>query len=350
VTATAGRTWALDPFPRASPDLAALLERPGTVAVLLAGSRDPNAKVTIALLDRFGPDLVLKVPTTPVAADAVRREGGLLVELRERRLGELAGTLPGPLGYLPVGGLPALVTTALPGTPMSVRYHAWRHTARPRTVRADFAAAGCWLARLHSATAGPAEPVTLLADALDACAGRFPEPGVALRRRLDGVAARLARYTTPRTVVHGDYWFGNLLVDRDLVVGVIDWESGDLSGEPLRDVVRFAVSYALYLDRHTRPGRPASGHQGLVARGWGAGLAYAVAGTGWFPDLLRDYLGCALRRLGLPADLWRDLLLAGIADVAATADHPEFARDHLNLLVRLAAPDLLRHCPTKPVP
>jgi len=32
-------------------------------------------------------------------------------------------------------------------------------------------------------------------------------------------------------------------------------------------------------------------------------------------------------------------VLAGIADVAATADHPDFARDHLELLVRLTSPD-----------
>jgi Phosphotransferase enzyme family len=337
MTATVGGPWTQDPYLRSSPDLTALLERPGMAAVQLAGSRDPNAKVTVALFDRFGPDLILKAPTTPAAEEVVRREGAVLAALRDRPLGALAGTVPRPLGHVSVGGLLSLVTTALPGTPMSVRYHAWRHTARPHTVRADFAAAGAWLARLQAATAGPAEPTTLLADALDACAGRFPQRAEALHRQLDMAAARLARHTTPRTVVHGDYWFGNLLVDRDQVVGVVDWESGELSGEPLRDVVRFAVSYALYLDRHTRSGRPVPGHKGLVACGWGAGLAHAVAGTGWFPDLVREYLGSALRRLGLPTDRWHDLLLAGIADVAATADHPDFAREHLDLLLRLAA-------------
>ena len=56
--------------------------------------------------------------------------------------------------------------------------------------------------------------------------------------------------------MHGDYWPGNLLLHRGRVSGVVDWEAGALAGEPLRDVVRFVLSYALYLDRHTRAGRP----------------------------------------------------------------------------------------------
>src|SRR5207247_9115574 len=104
----------------------------------------------------------------------------------------------------------------------------------------------------------------------------------------------------PRTVVHGDYWLGTLLVADDRVVGVVDWESGALVGEPLRDVARFAVSYALYLDRHTRPGQRVAGHRGkLRADGWGAGLAYAVTGDGWFPRGVRACLGRALHRLAL---------------------------------------------------
>ena len=125
--------------------------------------------------------------------------------------------------------------------------------------------------------------------------------------------------------MHGDYWFGNLLVDGDRVVGVVDWEAGALAGEPLRDVARFAVSYALYLDRHARPGRRVPGHPGLRADSWGVGIARAVAGEGWFGDLVREYVQAALGRLGRPESLWPDVLLAGVAEVAATADHDDFA-------------------------
>ncbi len=321
--------------------LADVLARPGTRTVLLAGSRDPNAKITLILLDDYGPAFVVKVPTTRQAAQVVRNEGYLLQALRDMPLGRLATTLPQPIGYLDADGLAAMVTNAIPGTPMTVRYHAWRHTARRRRVRADFGAASTWLADLQSRTAGRPAAVTLLGDSLDEIRSRFPDhPDLGrLRRTLGTAAARLAAYRTPRTVVHGDYWFGNLLLGRDSVVGVVDWESGATAGEPLRDVARFAVSYALYLDRHTRPGCRVAGHRGLRADAWGAGLAYAAAGTGWFPTLVRTYLGAALDRLGLPGGLAPDVLLAGIADVAATADHPDFACHHVDLLARIMPAD-----------
>jgi hypothetical protein len=319
--------------------LADVLARPGTRVVLLGGSRDPNAKVTLVLLDDHGPAFVVKAATTQAAAHVVRNEGYLLDGLAGIGLGSLAPTVPRALGYLSAEGLPALVTTALVGVPMSVRYHAWRHTARRRKVRADFAAAGAWLAGLQRRTAGRVAPITLLGDAMRSIEERFAgHPALPrLHARLDTSAAALSAHSTPRTVVHGDYWYGNLLTEGGRVVGVVDWESGSLVGEPLRDVARFAVSYALYLDRHVRPGRRVPGHRQLRADAWGAGLAYAVKGAGWFPGVVRGYVTDALNRLSLPTDLWRDVLLMGIADVAATADHPDFARAHVDLLAWLLA-------------
>jgi aminoglycoside phosphotransferase (APT) family kinase protein len=321
--------------------VAEVLARPGTRTVLLAGSRDPNAKLTLILLDGYGAAFVVKVPTTGESARVVQEEGELLEAVRRMPIGRLATTVPQPLGYLDAEDLPALVTNALAGTPMNVRYHAWRHTARRRRVRADFAAAGAWLAELQTRTAGRRAPVVLLDDALDRIGSRFADhPDLpALRSRLAGPADRLSHCATPRTVVHGDYWYGNLLVARERratrVVGVVDWEAGARSGEPLRDVARFAVSYALYLDRHVRPGHRVPGHRGLRADSWGAGLMHAARGTGWFGAVIREYLVAAAERLGLPGRIWPDIMLAGIADVAATADHPDFARDHVELLVRL---------------
>ena len=113
--------------------------------------------------------------------------------------------------------------------------------------------------------------------------------------------------------MHGDYWYGNLLVARQRrtqrVVGVVDWEAGALFGEPLRDVARFAVSYSLYLDRHVRPGHRIPGHRGLRADGWGAGLTHAVHGEGWYAALVRGYVTAAAERLGVPGGLWREILL-----------------------------------------
>jgi hypothetical protein len=35
--------------------------------------------------------------------------------------------------------------------------------------------------------------------------------------------------------------------------------------------------------------------------------------------------------------LWRDALLAGLAEVAATADHPDFAARHRDLVLQLVS-------------
>ena len=71
--------------------------------------------------------------------------------------------------------------------------------------------------------------------------------------------------------------------------------------------------------------------------GWGAGIRHAIAGQGWFGGLVRTFVTTALTRLGAPATLWREVLLAGLAEVAVTADHPDFAVRHRDLLLRLVS-------------
>jgi aminoglycoside phosphotransferase len=321
------------------PELRALLAAAGSSAVLLDGSKDPNSGVTVLVIPpgADGPRLAVKIATTDAAAAVIRGEARLLVELRQRRLHRVEDTLPRHEGVFDVDGMLAVAASVVPGVPMSTGYHAFRHIARPSKVRADFAAAQRWLAALHADSAAATTPVTLLDGVADRIAARWPDDpqGRALAAQIEPLAARLATATTPRTVVHGDFWAGNLLMTSGNVTGVVDWATGELSGEPLRDVVRFALSYSLYLDRHTRPGHRVAGHPGLRADGWGAGIRYAMAGQHWYGGVVRDYVTDALVRLGAPAQLWRDVLLAGLAEVAVTADHPDFAASHRDLLLRL---------------
>ena len=310
-------------------------------ALVIGMSRDPNAKLTVLLFPARteAPAFAVKLPTTAAAAEAVERERRLL-----EALGRLGGApafeaVPPVVGTVDVAGLPALVMGARPGTPMTTAYHRFRHTARPDAVRADFGMVAAWLSGFQAATAAPPSPIDLAAGAAARLRGRFgPTAGGDLLERLELLNDRLAATTTPRTAVHGDLWCGNLLVAGSAVSGVVDWEAGEERGEPLRDLVRFALAYALYLDRHTRPGRTVAGHPGLRRGDFGAGIAYALDGSGWFPELFREFLAGGLRRLGAPAYLWRDAALAGVAAVAAGADHDGFALAHLDLLRRLLVP------------
>jgi hypothetical protein len=240
-------------------------------------------------------------------------------------------------------GLPALVTTALPGTPMLVAYHRFRHTAHAPAVRTDFAAAAHWLAGFQEATAHGRGPLDLAPGVPEALATALAEENDGPARDaerllswLDAVRARLRRHQTVRTAVHGDYWPGNLLLDRGRLCGVVDWERFEPAGSPVRDLARFALGYSSYLDRHAcRRGR-VPGHPALRAGEPAGCLRYALDGSGWYPDLVRGYLARGLARLGLPRGCGRDAVLAEVAALAAEATDPAFRRRQLDILAALA--------------
>lgn len=327
--------------------LRAFLGAQGSATVLLDGSRDPNSGVTVLVIPpgADGPKLAVKIATTPAAAEVIGGEARLLVQLRSRRLRRVESTLPRHAGVFDADGMLAVAASVVPGVPMSTGYHAFRHIARPAAVRADFDAAARWLAALHADSAAAAAPISLLDGVVERVAARWPDDRAAhaFAAQVGPLAARLASAATPRTVVHGDFWAGNLLMTDGTVTGVVDWATGELSGEPLRDVARFALSYSLYLDRHTRPGRRVTGHPGLRAGGWGAGVEYAMNGSGWYPRLAQQFMTEALGAIGIAGSCWRDLLLAELAAIAAEADHADFAWQHLLLFRRLSRGS--RPCP-----
>lgn len=314
----------------------------GMETVVVALSKDPNAKVTLLLIPNGSgrPTLAVKVPTTRGAEATIHAERHVLEELQTRLPAAMSATVP-TLARLPSAqGQAALVTTALPGSPMRTRYHAWRHIASARAVGDDFMAVERWLARFQSTTAGASGPVDMENGNISILRSRFADdPNLdGIMARLDAIFDRLRTSKTPRTAVHGDFWFGNLLLVGTEISGVIDWESGSSWGEPVRDLVRFALTYALYLDRHSTPGHRVAGHRGLRAGTWGSGIEYAINGHGWFPNLFRGFVRNGLARLGADPGCWRDAVLAGLAEVAATADHLDFAWQHWQMFDRLSEP------------
>lgn len=261
----------------------------------------------------------------------------MLVALRRLPLGAVHHTIPRYVESIHEDGTTVLVSTRVTGTPMSVGYHCFLHTARPEPVRADFRRAGLWLRELQRQTAGAPAPFTWPSSVHDDVAGRWdghPDLPAALAR-LAAADERLSGLTAPATAVHGDFWFGNVLVSGNDVTGVIDWECGSPSGSPARDLARFALSYCLYLDRHARPGRRVIGHPGLRRTTFGAGVRYGLLGDGWLPALVRDFLAGGLQAIGLPRSAWYDVALVGLGEIAATANDETFGAGHLTLLAGL---------------
>jgi len=312
----------------------------GLRSLVLGTSKDPNAKITVLLVspEDSRPVLAVKAPTTDAAARAVEAETRLLIDVAKLQLAQILDTIPRVEEVVDFNGRPAAVTTALQGTPMTTTYLRWRHTARSSRVEADFAAVADWLAELQRRTAAHAAPVDMDGEVTSRLRSRFADDqqlGADLDR-LAELHEKLNQQSVRRTTVHGDLWSGNILVAGGKVTGVIDWECGRVSGEPVRDLVRFALMYALYLDRRTKPGRRVVGHPGLRAGEWGVGVEYALDGTGWFPELFRGFLSKGLARLGASPESWRDAAVAGIAEVAALTDEQGFARRHLELFRRVS--------------
>jgi hypothetical protein len=313
--------------------------------ICLNGSKDPNAKMTILFFEpgHQQPSLVAKVPTTDAATTQVCAEARVLKVLAELPLGSLERTIPRQVGMVEHLGRPVLVTRAIAGRSMFASYHDWRHTADAKAVASDFSGAGRWLQTFSGIAAGgpcvggPCDLAELATGLEAALQFRFGDDA-ALAADLDSLAAvqgRLAGVPVPVAFTHGDFWPGNVLTGGGSVKGVVDWESGHQGGLSLHDVARFALTYSLYLDRHTAAGEPVPGHEGLRAGRWGAGVEYALGGTGWYPALVRSFVADGLVRVGAPPARWRDVVLVELLVVAAQADHRAFAGQHLRLFRRL---------------
>jgi aminoglycoside phosphotransferase len=318
--------------------------------------RDPTAKVTMIMFDEAGlPGAVAKVARRADEEQTLRAEHAMLVDLRTAPLATVACDVPRPLLMERVAGRAVLVTTALPGSPLTVRYHEPGHIQDPGRVASDLQLAGSWLHRFQSETRS-GEPIPMAA-AFDQWVRpvfeRYREQigwsawEEQLLDRLSLLAGELDDVAVPLVAVHGDYATGNLLVKHGRVSGVVDWELGRPVGPPFSDLFKFAASYGSYLDRAT-PLRNGvlPGHPGWAeARtrwggfdGWtnAVGFLYAYLGQGWFPDLVRAFLAGHLERLGLPMSACALFLPTFLAEQAMALDNTGYRDGYRSLLSALA--------------
>jgi hypothetical protein len=139
-----------------------------------------------------------------------------------------------------------------------------------------------WLARpleadfdVHLAAAGQAMG---LLEKGEAAAGAEPAPGrVAVLRRLTAQAARVAGplRREPSTLLHGDYWPGNLSLLEDDTLAVYDWQSAGV-GPGVVDLLVFVTKSEWWF------GSEAVDRAGLI-RAYREGLAERV-GVRWPED------------------------------------------------------------------
>ena len=261
----------------------------------------PNGVRHDLVVRRFGGPWHLKDPTIAVT------EFRLL-----ERLARSTVPAPRPLHLDRVGrflGVQAIVMTRLPG----------RSLLDPSDRDAYVRQAACALADIHRvSTRGLAflpRQVSLVPGWLaeDTVADDPLEPG--LRTATSHAWPAIAAASTRTRLVHGDYWPGNLLWQRQRLTGVVDWEAARL-GDPAEDVGTCRADLVMLFG--------SSGADGFVP-------AYEAAAGRQVPHVpFWDLVTCTLRlsQLARWAPGWQAL---GRPDVSV-----ELARDRIRDFARQA--------------
>lgn len=318
-------------------------------AVVVGVDRDPAAKVTLLVFGADG-DLVAvaKVARDARAEAALTTEHRALSQLREV-LGPARRDVPTPLLLERIDDRLVHVATAVPGGPMMVGYYTPGHIVDAGRVRRDFTLAGSWLAEFQTSTSTATmsidaafdEYVVSVIDRYRAQVAWTPEDAAAFSD-LEAAASTMIDEAVPITCVHGDYAIGNILLRDDAVTGVVDWELSRPAGLPVLDVVKFAASYSMYLDRAQPPRRgQLRGHAGWASSartspaGWKnfAGFMYGFYGTGWYPDLVRQFLDDHARRLGLSAAAMSLFVRVFLAEQATVLENLAYRNGYRQLFL-----------------
>jgi aminoglycoside phosphotransferase len=220
---------------------------PGATRWAIADARWTDNRVAVVRLvpEPEAPPIILKLAATVHGSQSLAREKAVLDALREiPALDEWRVRVPAVMGHGGVEKRMWLAETALPGTPA----RALLGDAEQR--RWLLPAALTAIGQLHARTAvvRPVEPADLEAW--------IDEPAARLARLIGGVARvpvletlrndlRSALLGRPLPIgwIHGDFWPGNLLVDRGAgaVTGIVDWDQAGAEQLALHDILHLAL-------------------------------------------------------------------------------------------------------------
>jgi hypothetical protein len=195
-------------------------ERPVDVAAAAAGGQPPVRDLSVGA----GGSLLARIAA---------KDGGQLI-LRVGDAGHCANRGMAALEHLARLGLP---NVPLPAGRGRVGYAAWSAERalpgrRPRRAgRRLLAHAVDLCLRLPRRLASP----TALADDFQAIGARLPALRAQLAQRYTKLRAPVS--SLPAVMRHGDLWAGNLLVERGLLSGVVDWDAWHPAAVPGTDLL-----------------------------------------------------------------------------------------------------------------
>lgn len=262
---------------------------------LLLTPRFRTSRHVVLLGGRAGsgrPAFAAKLARTPGDAAALSHTASILERLAATG-DPVRGAVPRLLANDAWAGHPLLVTTYVPGKPLSP---AVVREDRDRYARAILEwlfhlpqeegpmGAGAWSAEL-------VEPALATLEALAAVSPPLRELAGRARRALEPWRDTAIR----RVFEHGDLSHPNLLWSTRRGLGVIDWESGRPDGLPLHDLT-FSLTYLAGAAAGARASEE-------IVSAFGAAT---LAADGWARPLLREYG----ERMALPAGAVAPLVVA----------------------------------------
>ncbi|MDQ2693992.1 MAG: aminoglycoside phosphotransferase family protein [Pseudomonadota bacterium] len=218
-------------------------------AILTPGFQASGHVIFFVFLGRRPePVLVAKVPRLAHDHGRLAREAQHLRALQGLREGGLA-SIPRLVAFDTWAGRRILVETTVAGTPMNPAF-VRRHDG------SCLAALLAWLIDVHrrSRHAGPGAAFPHLVEpALERLERLLAGPAEDGRAILDyrRQTAALGGGGFPLVYEHGDLGSPNVLVDKAINVGVVDWELADMDGPPLGDLF-FFLTYVAFARANAR--------------------------------------------------------------------------------------------------
>lgn len=231
------------------------IDRDKLKIVKLSGSADIGGKIVLLLFDDKStyPIYVIKLLRPGVNSDELKDEFNNLKFIFSK-IGKIIG-LPLPILFNSTSKPSIYVEAGLPGTLMGSMRGYWINNSLFSTnllkISLDFSKALNWLANFHYRSIEKSE--VLNSDSLKEILIRLSIKKLNLidtkleslaENIIDDLVDQLKGQRIPLVCEHGDYWAGNILVDKSQI-SILDWQNACFNCPPLFDAAFFIISYTL---------------------------------------------------------------------------------------------------------
>lgn len=195
--------------------------------------------VVLRVVTRDDGDLVVKVALSPAASSGLERHARALAHLAD--VDEVRSVVPELVAWDSLGGHHCVIERAAAGSPLTADRSAASTTSALHLM-----------ARVHGATAQEgARGTGSVQEAVDVDLARLDDVSrTGARRRTvarltDALGRALDTCRPVTSVVHGDFWPGNVLgvgePGRRQATAIVDWERASLCGLPELDLVHYLL-------------------------------------------------------------------------------------------------------------